>query len=148
MISNRIFLLGLFLTTFIFSCKTERQWKVIENHLNGKVKIQKAYKIEGSDTVFFFYQGFNVNGSLLLEGPIIDDVREGQWISYYPDGKVWSKTTFKDGINDGESISYYSNGRVRYSGFYKEGKKTGEWQTFDSTGTLYKKVEYDLKKSQ
>jgi len=148
MLSNRIFLLALFLTSFIFSCKTERQWKVTELHSNGNVKIQKAYKIKDSDTLFYFYQGFHLNGSLLLEGPIVNDIREGLWTSYYPDGKVWSKTNFKGGINDGESTSFYPNGKVHYSGFYKEGEKTGEWQTFDSTGTLYNKVDFDLKKSQ
>ena len=148
MLSNRIFLLGLFLITFIFSCETERKWKVIENFANGNVKIQKEYKIEGTDSLFFFYQKYNSDGSLLLEGPIIDDIREGLWISYYPDGKVWSKTTFKGGINDGESISYYQNGHIRYSGYYKVGEKTGEWQMFDSTGTLVKKVDLDSKKNQ
>jgi antitoxin component YwqK of YwqJK toxin-antitoxin module len=148
MLSKRIFLLGLFLTIFIFSCKQERQWKVFENFPNGNVKIQKEYKIEGTDSLFFFYQKYNADGSLLLEGPIIDDVREGLWISYYPNGKVWSKTTFKGGISDGESISYYQNGHIRYSGYYKVGEKTGEWQMFDSTGTLVKKVDLDSKKNQ
>lgn len=148
MLKNRVFILGLLLTILIFSCKPERNWKVIESFANGNVQIQKEYKIEGSDSIFFFYQMYNEDGNILLEGPILDDIRDGLWISYYPDGTVWSKTTFKKGISDGESFSYYSNGNVRYSGFYKQGKKAGEWQMFDSTGTLVKKVDLDLKKNQ
>ena len=47
--------------------------------------------------------------------------------SYYDNGQLESKGTFKNGEFDGPYELYHENGEVREKGTYKDDEKCGEW---------------------
>ncbi|TVR41242.1 MAG: hypothetical protein EA392_02155 [Cryomorphaceae bacterium] len=78
------------------------------------------------------------DGSLQLEGRLVNGERHGMWTSYYQNGLKWSETTFRNGIKDGTTRSYYESGIMRYSGQYYNDYKTGIWQFYNEEGYLEK----------
>lgn len=77
--------------------------------------------------------------SLIVKGHNKDGLKNGEWVSYFPNGKVQSICYFKEGIPDGSIIVYNKNGEELYRGNFKEGEKIGEWvftNPADKTQTL------------
>lgn len=70
-------------------------------------------------------------------------MRNGEQVFHYPNGNLWSTSTYKDNIRHGKTTSYYENGQLRYLGFYHDGKKSGQWFFYSKDGTFKKKVNYD-----
>ena len=61
---------------------------------------------------------------------------DGPYESYYLDGQLWYKRTYKDGELDGPYEGYYGDGRLsEKGGTYKDGKECGEWFEMDKTVT-------------
>ncbi|PQB04758.1 toxin-antitoxin system YwqK family antitoxin [Aureitalea marina] len=122
---------------------------------------------------------FTPNGLLVSTGKMVGKAREGEWLffhkgtdqvmtrefytngkldgnweTYYPNGQVTEKITYKDGIKEGpnqyfspegvllkdlayvqdelqgEAIYYNAKGDVVIKGFYKNGKKHGLWTNY------------------
>ena len=143
----RLIALGCLMIILSSSCTRETNWVVIDSYPNGKVKNQKEYYLDESDTVYVSQQILSNDGVIQLEGGLEDGERVGQWKSFYPDGTTWSETHFSKGITNGLTKTYYPNGRLRYAGYYFEGEKDGEWIWYDSTGVLNKKANYKLERA-
>lgn len=47
--------------------------------------------------------------------------------SYYENGQLWSKSTYKDGKRHGLDEFYDIYGNLRWQGFYNMGSECGEW---------------------
>lgn len=73
----------------------------------------------------------------------IEKKRNGEEKFYYPDGTLWSTSTYKDDIRHGKTTSFYENGQLRYMGFYKDGEKSGQWFFYREDGTFEKEINYD-----
>ena len=71
------------------------------------------------------------------EGMIIDGKKEGEWSTFFSDGRLLSKSYFKAGLLNGPFKSYQSNGDVRSVGSYKNGKRSGQWVTYQSNGDVW-----------
>jgi hypothetical protein len=71
------------------------------------------------------------------EGMIIDGKKEGEWLTFFSDGRLLSKSYFKAGLLNGPFKSYQSNGDVRSIGYYKNGKRSGQWVTYQSNGDVW-----------
>ena len=54
-------------------------------------------------------------------------LKNGEWVSYFENGKVQSICHFKNGIPDGSIIVYNDSSQELYRGNFKSGKKVGEW---------------------
>jgi antitoxin component YwqK of YwqJK toxin-antitoxin module len=143
---KHLLLIGTFTVLLFFSCSQESNWKNTHYYPSGKVSAAKEYQIVDEDTVFIYERIFYENGKVKIEGPLKNEKRNGQWKSYFVDGKDWSQTSFKDGEMEGETVSYYKNGKIRYSGMYEMGKVAGKWAWFDSTGTLIRSADFDVEK--
>ena len=81
-------------------------------------------------------------GAVMMEGTIENDLRNGEWISYFPDGKVQSSGFFKDGIRVGQAKVYYENGHLWMDGSYADDHKCGEWIFYDEQGYETNRVNY------
>jgi MORN repeat protein len=68
--------------------------------------------------------------------------RHGQWMSFYPNGLVWSEMHYDKGLREGPNMTYYADGKPRYIGFYKNDRKDSTWAFYDSLGILLEKVVY------
>ena len=94
-----------------------------------------------------------------------DGLKQGKWISYFEDGKIWYEgnykngkehgefiyfgngnynilhklelNNYKDGILDGETIYYHINGEKNSVINYKDGNKDGKNIFYDKDGKIY-----------
>ena len=60
---------------------------------------------------------------------------DGPYESYYDNGQLETKGTYKDGELDGPYEEYYDDGQLRFKGTYKDGERCGEWLDFGETVT-------------
>ena len=67
-----------------------------------------------------------------------EEVKHGDWISYYPDGVKWSQDTYDKGVQNGVYMTWHPNGTPYISGHHTEGAMTGVWTIQDSTGVVVK----------
>lgn len=79
------------------------------------------------------------NGITKFKGFFRFGKRHGQWVSFYPDGLMWSELHFDKGLRHGPNLTYYQNGELRYSGFYKNDKRDSLWVYYDSVGKVAQK---------
>ena len=102
----------------------------------------------------FSYDSVSQTVSELSSGPTIDEDSEEYWNnhryidttangqlngafeSYYENGQLYSKQTFKDGKEDGASESYHENGQLRVKGTYKDGEPSSDFEEYNEDGTI------------
>jgi antitoxin component YwqK of YwqJK toxin-antitoxin module len=53
-------------------------------------------------------------------------------VSFYKNGQIKEKGSFKNDKRDGEYIAYYKNGRVKEKATYSNGKLVGKFLSFGS----------------
>jgi antitoxin component YwqK of YwqJK toxin-antitoxin module len=139
----------LLLTVEIIGCKQEKPKSVIpENSAivstfsDGKPKLVKVFDVMEGEKVWVKEIQFHKNGTKSMEGRISNGLREGEWISWYADGKVWSKGSFKNGLREGRGLVYYPNGQVQIDGYYENGERSGLWKSWDEHGKLISETDY------
>jgi len=81
-------------------------------------------------------QEYYDEGGLKSEGHLIDGKRNGMWTSYFPDGTIWSQSTYDLDILQGKTKVYYPNGVMRYKGQFREGKRAGKWIEYFEDGKV------------
>lgn len=126
----------------LVGCKPELKDEVVELHPNGKVKklhyyIQKRGKKEVVKEVVFYS-----TGEKLMEGPIKDNKRNGQWNSWYEDGNLWSEGNYVEDVRVEKTRVYFENGQLRIDGQYNNGAREGFWRFYDEEGKLIQEVEF------
>ena len=52
--------------------------------------------------------------------------KDGLWVYYHDNGKLWKSGTFKDGKEDGPFVFYHENGQLWKKGTYKDGVKISD----------------------
>ena len=56
-------------------------------------------------------------------GKIIKGKREGEWLEYWDNGQLYSRTNYQGGKYDGAYFSYYDSGQLNVNVHYINGKK-------------------------
>jgi antitoxin component YwqK of YwqJK toxin-antitoxin module len=82
------------------------------------------------------------SGIIKFRGQFRFGERHGHWLSFFPNGELWSEMQYDKGLRDGPNKVMRPNGTVLYTGFYKNDKQDSIWDYFDESGKLAKKVEY------
>ncbi len=124
----------------LFSCNSNRLTeKVINTYSNRQPAKVYCYDQQG---VWVLEKDYYDNGALMIEGPIADNLRNGDWTSYFLDGKVQSTGTFKDGKRVGPSKVYHENGQLWMDGRYHNDRKCGEWIFYDEQGYEIERKNY------
>lgn len=67
-------------------------------------------------------QVFDEDGKLLEEGSLINDAKEGKWISYHENGIKKSEVHFQNNIEEGPFQFWYNTGKKQMQGLSKNGK--------------------------
>ena len=121
------------LTVFLFlvSCGNRPAEEVVTTYDNGQPA--KVYYYD-KDHHRIAEKEYYENGITKMEGSIADDVRNGEWTSYFPDGKVQSTGFYKDGLRIGQAKVYHENGHLWMDGYYVDDHKCGEWVFYDEQG--------------
>ena len=83
------------------------------------------------------------NGQLKYKGQFENGYEVGEFIYFFPDGKIQSKLVFSEkGVMTTVSI-YYKNGSQQATGFYRNKLKHGTWKYFNAaTGIISKQETY------
>jgi antitoxin component YwqK of YwqJK toxin-antitoxin module len=76
------------------------------------------------------------NGKLEMLGQIKQNLNQGKWTYYYPSGQIESEGTFKDDLPDGTWKWFYENGNLKEEGVYIKGNREGRWVMFDVDGKI------------
>ena len=76
------------------------------------------------------------NGKIEMKGNIVNDKNQGEWKYYLPDGTLQTVGFFKDDVPDSIWTWYYQSGKVFEVGIFDKGVRKDEWKTFDENGTL------------
>ena len=65
-----------------------------------------------------------------------DSIRQGDYVSFHDNGRIFEKSYYKDGSFEGERTFYYNNDSVEIKEFYENGVLNGPYQTFYKNGQL------------
>ncbi|HPV56290.1 MAG TPA: hypothetical protein PKW61_04115, partial [Tenuifilaceae bacterium] len=99
---------------------------------------------------FFSVESVGVNGLTKekYQGFIVgtDSIREGRYILYFDNGRVFQEGFYKNGKPDSVWITYYSSSARKSLFNYKSGEKKGSFTFWNSDGTLYQTGEYENNK--
>ncbi len=87
-------------------------------------------KKEGNFTSFY------PNGKVLMTGEMKNNRNEGEWKYFYDNGQVESLGLFKDDRADGKWEWYYPDGTLKQTGYFDAGQRDSLWKTYDTSGTL------------
>lgn len=72
--------------------------------------------------------------------------KDGPYESFYENGQLKIKGTYKDGKPDGPFESYFENGQLKQKGVCKEGKLDGVCESYNRDGRLQFRATYKLGK--
>lgn len=128
---------------FFSACNDQGLTKVVtETFEDSSPKMVLYYSIHDTDSVLIKSSEYHPNRMLYIEGSYKNNVRDGEWKSWYDNGILWSEGYFKNGVQTGISKTYYENGQLRYSGEFKNGKRIGTWHFYDENGRMVKEIKY------
>lgn len=87
---------------------------------------------------------YDFKGKLIQKGQYKDNLKEGEWISYTPEGQICEVNHFKAGLTDGEQIMYFWNaGQIREKEVFSDNEFT-YGAIYDLGGSLALEVSQDL----
>ncbi len=85
---------------------------------------------------------FKHRDQFILSGTVRNNQNSGEWIYYYPDGKIESKGEFIKDKLTGKWTWYYENGSVKQVGFFINGEREGNWVMFNKDGVIQSQITY------
>jgi len=75
---------------------------------------------------------------LHYQGSLVDGKKEGLWITYKSDGRLFTKTSYKNGKQEGLFEFFWSDGRPRAKGHFRNGNFEGSWVFYEEDGSIDK----------
>ena len=129
-------LISLTIILAMVSC-TSKDVKVVEEYFqSGTPKMVIDYKVTMGDSIPLHRTDFHKNGEKRMEGNFVNGKRDGEWMSWYANGVIWSKGYFEKGLRTGKSWAYYPSGKLYLKGSYENGEKVGKWLVFNEDGIV------------
>ena len=117
----------------------------------GTVKDTVANNIMEYDVVngvkFGRFRLYTDGDHLAISGELENNKNNGEWIYYYPSGKIESRGEFKDDTIIGKWAWYYEDGAIKEEGFYKKGEREGKWVTYNENGIIKSQVTFEKGKA-
>ncbi|MFN3871776.1 MAG: toxin-antitoxin system YwqK family antitoxin [Ignavibacterium sp.] len=154
-ISHKLFLL-VFISTIFFSCEQTKksdleQPLVLKDGLlykdstssvpfTGRHKsrvMDKVIEYEVKDGIkhgdFILYYP---NGKIEMQGKLVNDKNEGEWKYFLPDGTLQTVGVYVNDLPESTWTWFYQDGKIFEQGNFRNGIRIGEWKTFDQYGKL------------
>jgi antitoxin component YwqK of YwqJK toxin-antitoxin module len=85
---------------------------------------------------------FYDSGTLKAKGIKKDEQKEGQWIFYFEDGKIYREVNFRNNIEDGEWKMWHANGLLYLEQVKVLGKSEGYCKEYYENGSIKEIGEY------
>lgn len=115
--------------------------RIVGQYFNGIPEgVRREYN-ENGELVrgFVFRQGIITGRGITTE----KGLRDGPWIEYYEDGKLYAEGTYKSGLRIGKWKFYYRSGKLEQEGvFNNRGRYDGTWRWYYEGGNLLREEEY------
>lgn len=119
--------------------KTRTHW-----YKNGKLKSIERIEIpcskECCDGTILSYDTLGV---LTQKNHIKNGLISDTLTYYYPNGKIFKKSVYKENKRNGYYIEYHKNGNKWVEGQYINGYMKGEWKWFDTLGIIERTANAD-----
>jgi hypothetical protein len=156
-----LYLLPAFLVLFLFNCqpnvvenekKLSTEEKFILDSLSKVEQKRKADSLKKINPLLILPPDSNYTGDYTdkypsgitkFKGFFRFGELHGQWMSFYPNGLMWSELHYDKGLRHGLNTTYFEDGSIRYTGFYKNDMKDSIWIFYDTLGKVAEKVLYE-----
>ena len=125
---NKLIIFSLLI--FLFGCKLKPEKRKMGDRIVEAIFINDSI----ADGVVKYY---TIDGKLEGHAQIKNGKKNGVFIYFYPNGKVFDSISYLDDLANGYHYRYDTHGNLSYQDFYTNGKKVGEKLTYDS-GKLVK----------
>lgn len=86
-------------------------------YANGQVQQSQA----GNILTHYFKTGI-----IKAQGPLKDNLMDGQWNFYRENGMIWQVGNFKKGVKHGSWVRYSKAGALEYEAHFEEGKEVSK----------------------
>lgn len=81
------------------------------------------------------WKEFNKHGVLIAEGVYVNNDKHGTWIEYYDhSGSKMIEEDYRYGVQHGRFISYHPNGKIFSQGQFVNGSREGYFKAYDEFG--------------
>lgn len=133
---NRIYIAFWLVFMLLCSCSNSQN-REIEYYDDGSLKSEYFLKNELKEGDFVEY--FK-NGKVKYRINYEAGKKSGKAIYYYETGEIYGVTYFKNDVNHGETRNYYKNGKMKDFGIFYDGVIRGDMTEYREDGTLRKKL--------
>ncbi len=127
----------------------DKLWARLDFDDDGRIRSLEEWNKDGSRKTQYsaegkkgwqraFYSKDKARYEINYEGGLAD----GEAKTYFPDGRLSQRLTFKGGFKQGPEISYYQNGQVRSRVLWENSRREGKAQYLDSFGHLLRELNY------
>lgn len=86
------------------------------------------------------------NGVFIEKGEFVNDLKNGEWITYSRKGKLIRKLNYDNGLLHGKVELFYLNGQPKVTGQFEKGNKIGKWTYYTEKGMVFIEGSYDFNK--
>lgn len=95
-----------------------------------------------TDTAKVYVKQYYENGSVRIEGLLVNNKRSGKWVAWYENKEMWSICNYNDGRRHGLNETFYENGVLRYSKTFNNDTVDGSWTFYDENSVKIGEVVY------
>lgn len=132
---------------FCISCSKPKQNIELKEEVNNKLStIERGALID--DKKEGYWITFSNEGKISIECYYVNGKLNGPIKLFHDNGKLMAKGYMKNDSSNGLWISYRDNGNLQSKGSFKNGEKVGTWEFYSLEGELDRKVLYQGKSSK
>ncbi|MBK7629595.1 MAG: toxin-antitoxin system YwqK family antitoxin [Ignavibacteriales bacterium] len=99
--------------------------------LDMKIEYEVVDGIKEGDFITYF-----PNDKVQISGKMKNNKNVGEWKYYFPTGSIETTGSFDNDIPTGKWTWYNQSGKIIEEGNLLNGLRVGEWKNYDSTGKL------------
>ena len=107
---------------------------------NGRRMAEGLYVNEIRDSTWKFYSEFD--NSLVSEEFYEDGKKEGISKTFYPDGVVAERSTWRNGVRSGVWEQFYTDGKLKLKCAFLDDQKDGPLKTYHMSGRIWLTGQY------
>jgi antitoxin component YwqK of YwqJK toxin-antitoxin module len=115
------------------------KWQFFSEFTNSYLVAEEYYSanLRNGPSLKFFHDS-TIAESLSYS----NDIKQGEWMKFYPSGAVLMKTNFLKGKMNGKFEVWFKNNSIEFSGQYKNDARDGLWIVYNDDGTVKYKLMY------
>ena len=122
-------------TSIVWNDKTINDKEIIvkeEFGIQNKRMLSKKLFDKNTLQIYTYYE----NGALSSKTSFKDNKEDGVFCYYYENGLPSFIYSFTEGNKNNHYLSFYDNGNIKIQGFFKDNKPFGEWKAFTKDGRI------------